>query len=190
MSERKNASSRKWILSVVTCTALLMALAFLEIERVGRGELFVFSFPWDRAPSQSELNDAKRSARESLLPALLSLAMVGLITGYAFPKRRRSTQTLPRFWRLPLLLFALAVLADLGTTLWFFHVRGVDHELHPGIRLVSYAYGRTVGPVLGKLVQAVGILMLSSLFARHGGTLMISVTPLYFIAAIYNFSLM
>jgi hypothetical protein len=87
-------------------------------------------------------------------------------------------------------LFQLSVLADLVTTLWFFHDDGIDLALHPGTRLFGYAYGRTIGPLLGKTVQAVGVLGVAHIIGRGGVVLLSTVTCFYVLAAVYNISQM
>ena len=93
---------------------------------------------------------------------------------------------LPMLWSLS--FFGLAVAADLVTTIYFFHVKGIIYELHPGVRLFGYAYGRTVGPILGKAVQALGVLAIASLLGSRGGWLTLAVGAIYLVAAIYNVS--
>ena len=87
-------------------------------------------------------------------------------------------------------VFLLSVGADMVTTLWFFHDGGIDLELHPGIRLFGYAYGRSAGPILGKAVQAIGVAGVACVSGRIGSLLLGTVTCLYVFAAVYNISQM
>ena len=80
--------------------------------------------------------------------------------------------------------------ADLATTLWFFHTRGIQHELHPGIRLFGYAFGRTVGPVLGKALQLLGILAVASVLPRLAFSVLVLATATYAAAVAYNIAQM
>src|SRR5262245_31527822 len=85
------------------------------------------------------------------------------------------------------LCFAASVIADLATTMWFFHTHGIEFELHPGIRLMGYAYGRTIGPFAGKTIQAIGILLVSVLMPEQWrGKLLLLAAIGYFAAAVYN----
>ena len=133
------------VLVCVMCTVLLMVVAFFEIQRVEYGNLFVTALPWEDTPSTVETLDAAATARMYLVPALLFLGMIGMVVSFLAPRAIRQRAKLPTAWRPLVILFLLAVTADLATTLWFFHSRGIDHELHPGVRLFGYAYGRTVG---------------------------------------------
>ena len=83
-------------------------------------------------------------------------------------------------------MFAAAAIADLATTLAFFHAQGIDLEFHPAIRLFGDAYGRTVGPIAGKMVQAIAIIVLSRFLGRFGPWLLVLATAIYGIAAAYN----
>ena len=86
-----------------------------------------------------------------------------------------------------MIVFAIAVLADLITTVRFFHSKGIVFELHPGIRLFGYAYGRSVGPVLGKSVQALGLLAVACLLSPRGANgLLIIASAAGGLAAIHN----
>jgi len=148
--------------------------------------LFAIRAPWDAAPTEFEKQDARDSAADMQLPAIVFLLVVGFVVTLAGPSRFQTPLSSGRRQRLLVLAFIVSVLADLGTTLWFFHDGGIDLELHPGIRLFGYAYGRTAGPIAGKLVQAAGILIVARWLGRGGSSLVAAVTLLYAAAAIYN----
>ena len=190
MRGTKTYSSDRWKLICVASTALLMVVAFCELRRIEHGNLFLAALPWEDAPSEFEALDATASAKTYLVPAILSLGMIGMVVGFAAPSVIRQRRKMSDAWRPLLIIFLLAVFADLATTIWFFHSRGIDHELHPGIRLFGYAYGRTVGPVAGKAIQTVGVIGLSLCLVRPGLILLSVVTFFYFIAAVYNISQM
>jgi len=177
-------------MTCVGCTSMLMAIAFSELRRIEDGRLFAFSLPWETSPSNVEVLDAKMSAKYYLAPVLASLAMLGTVVGLAGPRFIRRRTELTRWWSSFAIVFLFSVLADLATTVWFFHASGIDHELNPGIRLFGYAYGRTVGPLLGKAVQAGGVIGISICVPRFGWILLLVATLLYSFGAVYNISRM
>jgi hypothetical protein len=163
----------------------VQVLAYVELQRVADGRLFLFTLPWDAPPSRVELIDAKSTARRYQLPALVTLAAVACVVVY-FGRFARSRVERRQIGTWLLALFVLATLADLATTLWFFHARGIDHEVHPAIRLFGYAYGRTVGPVLGKVLQSLGLWLVALHLPRYGAALVLAAVVLYGWAAIHN----
>jgi hypothetical protein len=90
----------------------------------------------------------------------------------------------PASWLLGLLV--LATLADLATTMQFMQRQQIDLELHPGLKLLSYALGRTVGPVLGKLLQGAGIVAISGLLPKFQTWLLAGASGLMVLAAAHN----
>jgi hypothetical protein len=180
----------RWILCCLGLTGIVMLAAAFELQRVEDGRLFALSLPWDADPTFMEIQDAKNSAAEYRIPTVLFLALVGVVVTLNGPKRLAKTIQPSRAWRFLTALFLLSVLADLATTLWFFHDGGIDLELHPGIRLFGYAYGRTIGPLLGKTVQAIGVLGVAHIIGRGGIVLLSTITCLYALAAVYNISQM
>ena len=129
------------------------------------------------------------SALEYLTPAMLFPGIVGTIFALVGIGRLRAPQP-SQMRRVLTGVFLLGVLADLATTVWFFHDGGIDLELHPGIRFFGYAYGRTVGPIAGKAVQTLGVLAIARYSGRLGLVLLTIVTCFYAAAAIYNVSQM
>lgn len=175
----------------IACCLLTVSVVFLansELERLKNGQLFRFAMPWETPPSEVETMDAIQSATENRIPAFGVVAAIGLIgmtTGSTVVNRLTKKESLPKF---ALSLFAVAVVADLGSTIWFFHALGVEFEFHPAIRLFGYAYGRTAGPIAGKLIQAAGIIYVSALLKERGRYLICVVTVAYLAAAAYNVS--
>ena len=133
-----------------------------------------------------EIIDARLSADTHLVAALFAVVAIAAVISYAMPKIRYQDRNTPKAWWMFASIFLVAAVADLATTVWFFHVRGIDHELHPGIRLFGYAYGRTIGPIAGKAVQAVGVLGISLLFVRGSRILLSLVAILYSLATEYD----
>lgn len=182
--------SRRWIAGTLVLTGAMLFAAWYELRRVEQGQLFAVSFSWDAPASSLEVQDAQATAADYLVPAMGFLTLAGVVVASAGPRRVIPAVAPSRLRRWLTVIFLASVVADLSTTLWFFHDGGVDLELHPGIRLFGYAYGRTTGPVAGKLVQAAGILLVSRLNDRAGLVLLGVVTCFYFSAAAYNASLM
>lgn len=164
----------------------LMLLARFQLQQVAAGHLFLFSMPWDAPPSAIELIDAKLSVAETQTAAVVVVAVIALvlmITGPVATKRLREQKLFSRSLQI---VFAVAVCADMFSTVWFFHVQGIDFEFHPAIRLFGYAYGRTMGPIAGKLIQAAGVLYVAMLLKGRGILLIYCVSAVYMAAAIYN----
>lgn len=165
------------------------AVAFGELRRVERGKLFLWALPGERAASDVEVVDARQSAAAYQYPAICAVLAIGVVIAWFGPIAEPSDAA-P--WSLLVLavlgmaVLGMAVLADVITTVRFFHTQGVFEELHPAVRLFGYAYGRTVGPVLAKLVQLVGVLAIAFILGRRGWWVIAAATILYFGAAAYN----
>ncbi len=178
--------SRRWIVCGLLITGLLATAAWFELQRVRDGGLFLVSASWDTAATEIEKQDALRSAADMQWPAVVFLVIAGSAITLTGPARFQNRLQLSRTDRFLVAVFIISVLADLSSTLWFFHDGGIDLELHPGIRLFGYAYGRTFGPVAGKLVQAIGILAVACWLGRPGRVLMVIVSAFYLAASIHN----
>ncbi len=101
---------------------------------------------------------------------------------------RSTTSAHRRFRALILVLLILCFLADLGSTLWFFHALGIDLEVHPAIKLFGYAFGRSAGPVLGKMLQLAGIMLIGIRFPHFQNVIYILASVLCAGAAWHNVS--
>lgn len=179
----KKNSHGVWVVVIATAAGY----AYWQLRRVEQGHLFALALPWDRSPLPAEILGAKYSAQEYLLPAVVAVIVIGCVAWALSLKLRFSLPKPARLWKLAAAVFLIATLADLATTLVFFHRHGVNLELHPGIRLFGYAYGLTIGPIAGKLVQAVGVLLLAFFAGRAGIILLAVVTFVYGLAAIHNY---
>lgn len=184
--ELHRQQSRQWIVCGLLLTVVITVIAWLELQRVRDGRIFLFAVSWDAEPTVIEKQDARQSAKDMLLPAIAFLLVAGTAVSLSGPDRFHNWLPSTRMKRLLVSVFLISVLMDLGSTLWFFHDGGIDLELHPGIRLFGYAYGRTVGPIAGKLVQAVGILAVACWLGRSGSALIALVTVFYLAASIHN----
>jgi len=170
-------------------------------RRMQSGRLFLFRLPFDRTASELERQDAILQAGTWHLLAILAILMMGGLwfywrTAAKSPRRQnfgkntlcRSslfTKNERRLWICRGLLI-IATLLDLGTTLWFFHEKSIQLEVHPGIRLFGYAFGRTMGPVLAKGVQLFGILLAGSYLGRWQWLVELLAATLMALAAAHN----
>lgn len=149
-----------------------------------RGQLFLLALRGERAASEVEILDARQSAEAYKYPAVGAVLAIGIVVAW-FDPMARSAKSFS--WSAPLLaVFGIAVVADLATTVMFFHTHGVFEELHPGVRLFGYAYGRTIGAVLAKIVQFVGVLAIACFLGRYGQWVIVVATFLYVAAAVFN----
>jgi hypothetical protein len=182
-------------LNWLAIACLVILAAWVSLRRVQEGELFLFRLPIDREPFDFELQDASATARIWNLPALLFLAVAALATlavVRAGPlesarslRRRLGSHIKAHAILCP--LFFLACLADLVSTLWYFHEYSVEDELHPGIKLVTYAWGLSVGCAAAKLIQAVLVLLVCTLVPRIARLVLVFATVGYAVAAAWNF---
>lgn len=171
-----------WLLpTIVACL-----YCYWQLQRVRRGELFLFSLPWDRAATAAEVFNARRTVEAYLIPALCTILMLGGGIAFLVFQGQRVDFRRIREWKVLVWLLVAAAAFDFVTTFRFFHHLGVNYELHPGIRLFGYAYGLTTGPALGKLLQVSGILV-AALLVKRGARLILSVAILFYVAAgFYN----
>lgn len=163
-------------------TLLLCVLAVRELDRVAEGRLFLFGFGFESGPSVPELHDARDSAIQWRLPSIAGVVFASvLIASLTRTKADRRMLSRP-------LVFLLLVSAalDLASTVWFFHMDGIDFELHPAVRLFGYAYGRTAGPLMAKSVQAGGVLFIASKLPRFSKPLLIGTSCVYALAGLCN----
>ena len=164
----------RWRIACMVVSCTVSAIALSEVNRVERGQLFLLSLPGENAASEVEIVDAHQSAASYKYPAVGAVLAIGIIVAWSGPMAFLSRC---RHRSVPILaIFGVAVVADMLTTVIFFHTRGVFYELHPGVRLFGYAYGRTTGAVLAKLVQFVGVLTIAFLSGRYGQWIIIVAT--------------
>ena len=132
----------------LTLAGVLLLVAWLTLDRVQNEKLFLFALPFDRAPFAVEVSDASAATRIWTIPALAFLAVANVAV--AVSQRVGPIESVRRHWprvcalveRHPGLcvLFGVASAADFVSTLMYFHSHRIDDELHPGIKLVTYAY--------------------------------------------------
>jgi hypothetical protein len=81
---------------------------------------------------------------------------------------------------------SIAAGLDLATTIRFMLADGIDHELHPAIRITAGLVGPWLGPLLGKLGQLAAIALVT-LYARPiARQVFFAATLMYGWAAWYN----
>lgn len=189
-----DAGSRRSRVAWLAVGLALLAGAWFSLNRVRHGELFLFHLPIDRSPLAFELQDAVATAQTWTVPALVFLTVVSLaVVGTV---RTAPSQAIVEIWsglvRLyrssPVLcrLFTVACLTDLISTWHFFRAHRIDDELHPGIRLMTYAYGMSVGCVIGKAVQGLLAVLLCVAFPKGTRAILIVLSIAYFAAAVWN----
>lgn len=185
---RKNL--RRWLLAIAV---VLIGATFL-LHRVHAGQLFIVALPFDREPAPSEVEDARATVRMWFVPALLFLIVGGTtvaLTSRSTPPIacRQLTQKVAALVRAQAWLvafFAMACLLDFYTTWAYAQQFSLEDEVHPGIKLVTYAFGITVGVVVGKAIQAGLVLAIAAVWPRTGRVLLLFVTGGYFVAAAWN----
>ena len=83
-------------------------------------------------------------------------------------------------------LFAVACIADFVSTLVYFRTHRIDDELHPGIKLFTYAYGLSIGCLIGKAVQVLLSLILCAVYSKIARAILIVLIAAYAAAAVWN----
>jgi hypothetical protein len=175
------------------CAIVLLA-AWISLDLVQRGRIFLIRLPFDREPSSVEVRHAVARARQWSLPALLFLSIASFAVVLSVRKGPidalydviRRLGELIRMRAVLSSLFALACLADLLSTLWYFHKYGLEDELHPGIKLVTFAWGLTVGCLVAKGIHASLVLLVCALFPKIARPVLIVTTIAYSAAAAWN----
>jgi hypothetical protein len=172
----------------------LVLIAWLSLNRVQNEKLFLFPLPFDRAPFAAEVRDASAAARTWMIPALVFLAVI--VAAIATSVRAGPVEAARRLWQrlsavlhlYPKLcgLFAAASSADFVSTALYFHSHRIDDELHPGIKLVTYAYGLSVGCFLGKAIQAILALTVCAAFPEIARPTLFVLIVAYAAAAAWN----
>lgn len=162
------------------------------LSRLRSGHLFLLAIPGDAAASETEIADAALSAKLYSWPAYIVISVIWVLLASAWDRAPNSEANWAEYrtqlWRMRWILglFVIGTVADIATTLAFFHRDGVDQELHPGIRLVSYALGRSIGPIVTKLIQFAGVLLIASVFRRAAPYLLAAAGATFLLGALYN----
>lgn len=175
----------------------LWLTAWFSLDRVRNEKLFLFPLPFDRAAFAVEIHDASTAARTWTIPALVFLFVATAATAVSvrddpveatgkFCRRLRSQfQLHPKLcW-----LFAVASVGDFISTALYFHFHRIDDELHPGIKLVTYAYGLSIGCLIGKFIQALLAFIMCAAFPNIARSILIVLIVAYGTAAPWNLAL-
>ncbi len=91
-----------------------------------------------------------------------------------------------REYRIWLILLALAAVADTISTIMFMVTDGIDHEVHPGVRVMSLVLGPIAGPIASKMLQVLGVMAITIYFRQRAWIIFMPVVILYTWAAWYN----
>jgi len=172
----------------------IIVAAWLSLDRLQGGKVFLIRLAIDRQPADREVQHATEAARQWTLPALLflSIASIAILSVVkigpldAICLLRRRLSDLIRVRPIQCALFACACLADFLSTWWYFHEYGLEDELHPGIKLVTYAWGSSVGCLAAKSIQAALVVLVCLLFPRIDRIALVATTVAYAGAAIWN----
>jgi hypothetical protein len=172
----------------------LLAGAWFSLNRVRNGELFLFHLPIDRRPLTFELHDAAASAAFWTAPALVflaisSAALAGAVRVCPWTAVEEICGRVTRMYRSSAILcgfFTLACVTDLISTWLYFRAHRIDDELHPGIKLMTYAYGLSVGCFIGKAIQGLLAVLVCVAFPKGARAILIVLTIAYFAAAVWN----
>jgi len=178
---------RAAVIRIVGCCLLTFMLAGVVewlFSRIAAGHLFLWSCPGDAPASLLERQDAIASARQWRLAAACSVAVIGVLIFYGTTRPRLWSRSQPPGWGL--LLLVIATVLDCLSTLWFFHTQSIALEIHPGIRLFGYAFGRTTGPILAKAIQCAGIVLVGSAVPAWRLQLYVTAAILMLLAAAHN----
>lgn len=102
---------------------------------------------------------------------------------------RQKRQALWRNHTILLWVFIVSAVLDGLSTIHFMILDGVEYEMHPMIRLVSFWWGPVIGPVFGKSAQVLVAFMICLAYPSMTRALLVIVSILYTAAAYHNFSM-
>ena len=91
-------------------------------------------------------------------------------------------------YRSHFLIFCLSALADAASTTYFMNIVGAGAESNLYVRVLSYSYGHTAGPILGKLYQGFALWGFSILTPRLTRFVCLIIISINFAAAIVNYA--
>ena len=93
------------------------------------------------------------------------------------------------FWhtyRMAILVFTLALLADGLSTVYFVSYFGVSAEIHPVVRFASVVFGPVAGPIVGSLWKWAACLYLAIYCRKFAYSIFLTTSVVYIFAAWYN----
>ncbi|MAE62960.1 MAG: hypothetical protein CMJ18_01705 [Phycisphaeraceae bacterium] len=115
--------------------------------------------------------------------------MIAAVADQCRPVADRMRANYEGYWdryRLLLAITVAAAVADMISTMHFMILDGIEYELHPGIRLVSHAFGPIGGPMLGKLGQLVAVFVVTLYCRPLARMVFLTASLTYSWAAWYN----
>lgn len=178
-------------LAIVSLLAVfLTGLAYALVDRLANGEIFLAAPLESTPPTALEQLDSRTRAQQSRgTIVIVGIAGFVLTLSATFSKRirdnARSLFSRRYFW-LHGIVIAASVF-DAGTTVHLVNIHGLQVEVHPGIALFGYAFGRTLGVVLGKLLQLLLIECIAVMLRGLRATILLIVYAAFcFAAALWN----
>jgi hypothetical protein len=176
----------------------MLIVAWKSLRNVSQHGLFSYPLPVDPPEFPREWPDSATAATIWTMPAMVFLAVVSLtilttVRMGPFETVRWLQQRLRELFQshpLTLQFFAVACIADFASTVHYFHEYGITDEVHPGIKLVTYAWGRSLGCLAAKSIQAAIGLLICALLPRFARAILLVAASGYAMAAIWNAGLM
>ncbi len=101
----------------------------------------------------------------------------------------RFTRNAQGFWEAYhalLVIFLMGLLCDAAGTMHFMITYGIEFEIHPFVRWVSFQYGPVVGPLVGVLFKFTLGLIVSIYCRKSAVWIFSSVSVISFLAGWYN----
>ena len=89
-------------------------------------------------------------------------------------------------WKIVIVFFYAALLADAVSTIYFMRFEGVDSEMHPMINLVSLWFGPVAGPLIGAFLKGASGIVVAVFWRRIAGFILVPVSLISLWAAWYN----
>jgi hypothetical protein len=89
-------------------------------------------------------------------------------------------------WKVVVVFFYIALLADAISTIHFMRHEGIDSELHPMVNLAAQCFGPIAGPLIGAALKAVSGLVVAVFWRRIAGFIFGIVSIISVWAAWYN----
>ena len=126
---------------------------------------------------QKQLDDSALFSK----PFLESIGAIAVATNF-----RRNYVGFWRSYRWLILLLSIGLLCDAVSTIGFMEELGIEAELNPSVRALSYKFGTTAGPLLGAALKAVVCCVICVYYRRFATYMFCCATFAYFFAAWFN----
>jgi hypothetical protein len=112
---------------------------------------------------------------------LESIGAIAVVTNF-----RRNCAGFWRSYRWLILLLSVGLLCDAVSTIGFMEELGIEAELNPSVRALSYTFGTTAGPLLGAVLKAGVCCVICVYYRRFAPHMFCCATFAYFFAAWFN----